>query len=80
MEKYAVDRIEGDFAVLENIKTREIKLVELLLLPVVKDITVSGFASIYSISSQFITTFLSFNLVTSIILTPFLWPYHKQII
>ncbi len=37
MEKYAVDRIEGDFAVLENIKTREIKLVELLLLPVVKE-------------------------------------------
>ena len=37
MEKYAVDRIEGNFAVLENIKTREIKLVELLLLPVVKE-------------------------------------------
>ena len=37
MEKYAVDRIEGEFAVLENIKTREIKLVELLLLPVVKE-------------------------------------------
>ncbi len=37
MEKYAVDRIEGKFAVLENIKTREIKLVELLLLPVVKE-------------------------------------------
>ena len=42
MEKYAVDRIEGDFAVLENIDTREIKLVELLLLPVVheKDVLV----------------------------------------
>ncbi len=37
MEKYAVDRIENGFAVLENIKTREIKLVELLLLPVVKE-------------------------------------------
>lgn len=37
LEKYAVDRIEGDFAVLENIKTKEIKLVELLLLPVVKE-------------------------------------------
>lgn len=37
MERYAVDRIEGKFAVLENIKTREIKLVELLLLPVVKE-------------------------------------------
>ena len=37
MEKYAVDRIEDKFAVLENIKTREIKLVELLLLPVVKE-------------------------------------------
>ncbi|MBR1385655.1 MAG: DUF3006 domain-containing protein [Bacilli bacterium] len=36
-EKYAVDRIEGKFAVLENIDTREIKLVELLLLPVVKE-------------------------------------------
>ena len=36
-EKYAVDRIEGKFAILENIKTREIKLVELLLLPVVKE-------------------------------------------
>ena len=37
IEKYAVDRVEGKFAVLENIKTREIKLVELLLLPVVKE-------------------------------------------
>ena len=37
LEKYAVDRIEGKFAVLENIDTREIKLVELLLLPVVKE-------------------------------------------
>ena len=37
LEKYAVDRIEGKFAILENIKTREIKLVELLLLPVVKE-------------------------------------------
>ncbi len=37
LEKYAVDRIEGQFAVLENIETREIKLVELLLLPVVKE-------------------------------------------
>lgn len=37
LEKYAVDRIEGKFAVLENIETREIKLVELLLLPVVKE-------------------------------------------
>lgn len=37
MEKYAVDRIDDKFAVLENIKTREIKLVELLLLPVVKE-------------------------------------------
>ncbi len=37
MEKYAVDRIENGFAVLENIKTRESKLVELLLLPVVKE-------------------------------------------
>ena len=37
MEKFAVDRIEGKFAVLENIKTKEIKLVELLLLPVVKE-------------------------------------------
>ena len=37
IEKYAVDRIEGKFAVLENIDTREIKLVELLLLPVVKE-------------------------------------------
>ena len=42
LEKYAVDRIEGNFAVLENIETKEIKLVELLLLPVVheKDILV----------------------------------------
>ena len=37
IEKYAVDRIEDRFAVLENIETREIKLVELLLLPVVKE-------------------------------------------
>ena len=37
LEKYAVDRIEGKFAVLENIKTKEIKLVELLLLPVVRE-------------------------------------------
>ena len=37
LEKYAVDRIEGEFAVLENIETKEIKLVELLLLPVVKE-------------------------------------------
>lgn len=37
LEKYAVDRIEGKFAILENIKTREIKLVELLLLPIVKE-------------------------------------------
>ena len=37
LEKYAVDRIEGDFAVLENLETKEIKLVELLLLPVVKE-------------------------------------------
>jgi hypothetical protein len=37
LEKYAVDRIEGKFAILENIDTREIKLVELLLLPVVKE-------------------------------------------
>ena len=37
MDKYAVDRIEGDFAVLEDLKTKEIKLVELLLLPVVKE-------------------------------------------
>ena len=42
LEKYAVDRIEGKFAVLENLDTKEIKLVELLLLPVVheKDILV----------------------------------------
>jgi hypothetical protein len=42
LEKYAVDRIEGKFAVLENLDTREIKLVELLLLPVVheKDILI----------------------------------------
>ena len=37
LEKYAVDRIEGKFAVLERLDTREIKLVELLLLPVVKE-------------------------------------------
>ncbi len=37
LEKYAVDRIEGKFAVLENLETKEIKLVELLLLPVVKE-------------------------------------------
>ena len=37
LEKYAVDRIEGEFAVLENLETKEIKLVELLLLPVVKE-------------------------------------------
>jgi hypothetical protein len=37
LEKYAVDRIEGKFAILENIDTREIKLVELLLLPVIKE-------------------------------------------
>ena len=37
LEKYAVDRIEGNFAILENIETREIKMVELLLLPVVKE-------------------------------------------
>ena len=37
LEKYAVDRIEGKFAILENIDTREIKLVELLLLTVVKE-------------------------------------------
>ena len=28
LEKYAVDRIEGKFAVLENLDTKEIKLVE----------------------------------------------------
>ncbi len=37
LEKYAVDRIEDKFAILENIDTREIKMVELLLLPVVKE-------------------------------------------
>ncbi len=37
IEKYAVDRIEDKFAILENIDTKEIKLVELLLLPVVKE-------------------------------------------
>lgn len=37
LEKYAVDRIEGEFAILENIDTKEIKLVDLLLLPVVKE-------------------------------------------
>jgi hypothetical protein len=37
LEKYAVDRIEGNFAILENIKTREIRVVDLLLLPVVKE-------------------------------------------
>ena len=37
LEKYVVDRIEGNFAVLENLETKEIKLVELLLLPVVKE-------------------------------------------
>ena len=37
LEKYAVDRIEGEFAVLQNLDTKEIKLVELLLLPVVKE-------------------------------------------
>ncbi len=37
LEKYAVDRIEGKFAILENIDTKELKLVELLLLPVVKE-------------------------------------------
>ncbi len=37
LEKYAVDRIEGKFAILENLETKEIKLVELLLLPVVKE-------------------------------------------
>ena len=37
LEKYAVDRIEGNFAILENIDTKEIKMVELLLLPVVKE-------------------------------------------
>ena len=37
LEKYAVDRIEGKFAVLENLETNEIKLVELILLPVVKE-------------------------------------------
>ena len=37
LEKYAVDRIEDKFAILENLNTGEIKLVELLLLPVVKE-------------------------------------------
>ena len=37
LEKYAVDRIEGRFAILENIDTKELKMVELLLLPVVKE-------------------------------------------
>ena len=37
LEKYAVDRIEGKFAILENLDSGEIKLVELLLLPVVKE-------------------------------------------
>ena len=37
LEKYAVDRIEGKFAILENIDTKELKMVELLLLPVVKE-------------------------------------------
>ena len=36
-EKYAVDRIEEGFAVLENIKTKEIKVISLLSLPVVKE-------------------------------------------
>lgn len=37
LEKYAVDRIDGKFALLQNIDTKEMKLVELLLLPVVKE-------------------------------------------
>lgn len=37
MEKYVVDRIEGKFALIQNIDTKEMKLVELLLLPVVKE-------------------------------------------
>ncbi len=37
LEKYAVDRLEEGFAILENIDTGEIKMVELLLLPVVKE-------------------------------------------
>ena len=37
IEKYAVDHIEGGFAILENIDTKEIKMVDLLLLPVVKE-------------------------------------------
>lgn len=37
LEKYAVDRIEEKFAVLQNLDTKEIKVVDLLLLPVVKE-------------------------------------------
>ena len=35
--KYAVDRIENNFAILENIQTKEKKTIELVLLPIVKE-------------------------------------------
>lgn len=38
--KYVVDRIEENFAVLENLETREKLEVELLALPIVKEGTV----------------------------------------
>ncbi|MBO5375494.1 MAG: DUF3006 domain-containing protein [Bacilli bacterium] len=35
--KFAVDRIEGSFAILENIETGEKTPVDLLILPIVKE-------------------------------------------
>lgn len=37
LEKYKVNKIDGEFALLENMNNHELKLVELLLLPVVKE-------------------------------------------
>lgn len=36
-EKFAVDRIEGNIAILENLNTKEIKLVDINFLPNIKE-------------------------------------------
>ena len=35
-ERYVVNNISGEFAILQNLDNKELKMVELLLLPVVK--------------------------------------------
>ncbi len=37
LEKYSVDKIDEGFALLQNLETKELKLVDIYLLPVVKE-------------------------------------------